>query len=64
MPSRGSYSGEGDRQLNVAREVLRERFAWLAVMTQPRGEVHEGFWEDVARRWVLDEEEELSRWQE
>lgn len=38
------------------REVER-----LAVMAAPRGEVHEGFSEGVARSWFLDVEE-LSGW--
>lgn len=33
-------------------------------MTPPRGEVQEGFLEEVARSGVLDDEEELSRWRE
>lgn len=33
----------------------------VAVMTPPRGEVHEGFLEEAAKSWVSDDEENLSR---
>lgn len=34
----------------------------VAVMTQPRGEVHKGFLEEAAKSRVSDDEENLSRW--
>lgn len=62
MPSRGSPSGEKDRAQSHKGTAVREA-EWVTAMTPPRGEAHEGFLEEAAHSWVLDDEE-LSRWRE